>query len=287
MLRQLRATARENVAGDTDLDWNPLLRQIPYQLWIVDCMQPVADAVGFQLAEGAPDRPGPNGLPSMYRQAQAVLCGMLIHLAELLWSSAALVAPESDPDHVSALEANSFFDHLLRLANAEVPHGVKDPIQRDTKVALAALPPALQPFEQRSEFLLPPQHHANRDEHFGMGNVLRAQLLYHAIGDELVVLGRAQTLGDRFKGPQKSGEVLVLVQLAGFLFGKHASAVFNIPVAIICRRQRRRMASAQFGQRRRINRSFEVQVELGLRQRNNKGAGSACLPWRFAHGLGV
>src|SRR5208283_2532398 len=120
MFRQLPATARENVAGDTDLDWNPPLRQIPHQLWIVDCMQPVADAVGFQLAEGAPDRPRPKGLPSMHRQAQAVLCGMLIHLAKLLWSSPALVAPESDADHVSVLEANGFFDHLSRFVNAEM-----------------------------------------------------------------------------------------------------------------------------------------------------------------------
>ena len=68
----------------------------------------------------------------------------------------------------------------------------------------------------------------DRDVDLGMQHVLRVQLLHHAIGDELVVVGGAQPLGHGFEGQQKSGEVLVLVQSA-----RASSSVKTRPLSAI------------------------------------------------------
>ncbi len=59
-------------------------------------------------------------------------------------------------------------------------------------------------------------HHARRDIHLGVKYALRVQLLHHAIGHQLVVVGSAQPLSNRLEGDHESGEVLVGIQSAGF-----------------------------------------------------------------------
>ena len=109
--------------------------------------------------------------------------------------------------------AMRFVEHALRGVDSEMAHGVEDPVQRHAEVALAALAAAFQAFEQRSKLAAAPVNHADRDVHLRMQHVLRMQLLHHAIGDEFVVVGGAQALGDRLEGQQKSGEIFVLIKL--------------------------------------------------------------------------
>ena len=86
-----------------------------------------------------------------------------------------------------------------------------------------------------------------------MNNALRVQLLHHAIGDELVVVGGAQALGDRLEGQHETGEILVRIQGAGFFLGEYAAAVGDVGVAIIRGGERRRMAAAQLRQCGRVD----------------------------------
>ena len=77
--------------------------------------------------------------------------------------------------------------------------------------------PRSAPSKQRSKFLASPVHDPDGDIHLGMNHALRVQLLHHAIGDQLVVVGRAQPLGHRLEGQQKAGEIVVLIQRRGLL----------------------------------------------------------------------
>ena len=151
----------------------------------------------------------------MDRGTQAFAGGTRIHIAEQLRPGSPLVSTEADADDAVAglSQCERFIQHALGCVDAEVANGVEDPIQRHAEVALATLAAALQALEQRSELASAPVNHADRDIHLGMQHVLRVQLLHHAIGDELVVVGSAQTLGDCLKRQQESSEVLVLVEL--------------------------------------------------------------------------
>ena len=88
-------------------------------------------------------------------------------------------------------------------------------------------------------------HHADRDIDLGVANVLRGELLHHAVGDELVVIRGTQPLGHRFESQQKSGEVLYSYKLPRFFFAEDASAVGDVGVAVVRGRERSRMAAAQ------------------------------------------
>src|SRR5271157_5639180 len=156
----LCTTSGENIAGDAHLNRNLFFGEIAHQFRIVGRMQPVADAVSFQVAQRAPDGLWPDRLSCMHRQTQAVLGRVLVHFTELLRRGAALIASESNPNNISVLEMNGLFDYVLRFLDSEVAHRIEYPVQRHPKLTLPALPPALQPFEQRSEFLSPPQHDA-------------------------------------------------------------------------------------------------------------------------------
>src|SRR5271169_6546677 len=103
----------------------------------------MANAVGLQLTQRAPDGFRPHCFSGMYSETQAMPGGVLIHFAKLLRSGATLVAPEPNPDYVSVLEANGLLDHALCLLHSEVPHRVKDPVQRDSKITFATAPAPL------------------------------------------------------------------------------------------------------------------------------------------------
>src|SRR5208337_2519996 len=211
MLRDRRTASGENIAGDAHLNRNLFFGEIAHQFRIVGRMQPVADAVSFQLAQRAPNGLWPDRFSCVHRQTQAMLCGVFVHFAKLLRRGAALIASEPNPNNISVLEMNGLLDYALRFLDSEVAHRIEDPIQRHPELTLAAPPPPLQAFEERCEFLSSPQYNTDGNTHLGMANILRLQLLHHAIGDEFVIFSRAQPLGDRLEGPQKSSEVLVLV----------------------------------------------------------------------------
>src|ERR1019366_571919 len=117
------------------------------------------------------------------------------------------------------------------LLYTEVADRVEDPEQRHSKLALTALSPALCSFKQRSKFLPAPLHHARRDVYLGVQNILRMQLLHHAIGHQLVVPGGAQPFGDRLERHEEAGEIFVLIERARFFFAEDAPAVLDVLIA--------------------------------------------------------
>ena len=82
-----------------------------------------------------------------------------------------------------------------------------------------------------------------------MQDVLFFQPLHQTVGDQLVVIGRAQVLGDVFEREEESREVLVLVEGVDFS-GSDAVAV----------------ALAEFKQRGRLDGAFQMQMQLRLRK---------------------
>src|ERR1019366_2244655 len=113
----------------------------------------MSDAIRLKLPQRAPDGIRSQGLSGMHGQAQPVLRGVLIDVAELLRCGAALIPANSDARDVALLEANCLFNHTARFVHAEVPDRVEDPVQRHAKFALAALSPTLCSFKQRGKFL--------------------------------------------------------------------------------------------------------------------------------------
>ena len=89
-----------------------------------------------------------------------------------------------------------------------------------------------------------------------MQNVLRFKPLHQAVGDEFVVVGRLQVFGHSLESHQKTIEIPVTVKL------------FNVP-----QRAGLTMPLAQFKQRRRIDRTLKMQMQLSLGKRNNKRTG--------------
>ena len=138
-------------------------------------------------------------------------CGVFVDFAKLLRPSFSLVAADSDPCDIVCLEANRFVHNPPCFVDSEVADRVEDPIERHAEVALATLASTLGAFEQRSEFLASPMHHAGRDIDLGMNNALRVQLLHHAISNQFVVVGGAQPLGDGLEGQHEAGEILVRI----------------------------------------------------------------------------
>ena len=230
MLLDRSTTSRKKITADAHFNRNLFLRQITHQLWIFDCTQSMPNAVGLQLAQRAPNGFRPKCLSSMDGQSQSVPRSVFIYLTKLLGSCATLVAAQTNSDHVTVPEANGFLGDAQRVLDSEVTSRVEDPIQRNTKVTFAALPSSFRTFKQWREFLSSPLHHARGNVHLGVENVLRMELLHHAIGNELIVLGGAQPLGDRLECPQKSAEVFVAVEFTRFFLGEDAATVFNVAV---------------------------------------------------------
>ena len=89
-----------------------------------------------------------------------------------------------------------------------------------------------------------------------MQHVLRLEPFHHAVGDEFVVVGSLQIFGDGLEGHQEAVEVLVAVEL--FDFGQRAALAVTLP---------------QFEQGRGIDRTFKMEMQLGLGQGDDERAG--------------
>src|SRR5580704_3129383 len=124
---------------------------------------------------------------------------MLVHFAELLRSGAAFVATNANANDTAVAEVNGYVDHASGFIDPEMTDSIEDPVERHPEVALAAFTSAFDAFEKRGKLLSPPLHHADGDVDFGMNHTLRMQLLHHAICDQIVVVGSAHSLRDRFE----------------------------------------------------------------------------------------
>ena len=130
-------------------------------------------------------------------------------------AGAALVSAHSDTDDRRVLDA-----HLGGLAkdarggfDAEVTDGVEDPIDADAVVLLGAFAGAFERREDRFQIrTVPVVNDADSDVDLGVHDSLRGEALEHAPGDELVVLRRAQAVGDSLEGHQEAGKIRVLIK---------------------------------------------------------------------------
>ena len=138
---------------------------------------------------------------------KAVVGGVGVGIAEQFWLGLLFVAANSNRDHVAVAVADGQLKYLLRGFGSEVADGVENPQHRDAEVALPTLASAFQSFKDRREILIPPQADSHRNVDLGVQNVFFLQLLHEAVGNEFVVLRRAQMLGDSFEGHQETVEV--------------------------------------------------------------------------------
>ena len=144
--------------------------------------------------------------------------------------------------------------------------GVEDPVESGAEVFFRALAAALHTFKKRIKLLATPEDDADADEDLGVQAAFGGELFDKAIGDELEVLGIAQALGDRLKGDEEAGEILVIVERGGLGDGKGTMRVGQGLIAIAGPWKRRVMLLAELAEGQRIDRAFEMEVEFGLGQ---------------------
>ena len=165
----------------------------------------MADAFGAQI-ERSPYGFGRSGLAGVSCQAHAVVGGPGVSVAKKFRRGFQFVAADADADHFAIMIADGQLEDLLRGFRAELADSVENPEQRDAEVALAAGAAAIEAFEDGGEILLAPQADADRNVNLGMQNVFFFQALHQAVGDEFVIVWRAQMLGDVLEGEQETPE---------------------------------------------------------------------------------
>src|SRR5262249_24528836 len=119
----------------------------------------------------------------------------------------------------------------------------------------ASRPSVFQTLENGVEVLLAKQAHADGNIDLGVQNVLSLQPLHQSIRDQFVVGGSCEVFRDVAKGNQEAREVRVLVELL-----------------YVSQRTREAVGLLDFEQGGRLNRTFEVQMQLSLRQGTHERA---------------
>ena len=216
------------------------------EIGIVEGGKTVADALGTEV-ERSPDRFRRAAFACVCGQAHAVVCGPGVGIAKKFGWGFLLIAADADGDYVAVVILNRELEDFLRGFGAELADGVEDPEQGDAEVACATGAAAVEAFEDGGEILLAPEADSDRNIHFGVQHAFFFQALHQAVGDEFVVFGRAQVLGDVFEGEQEAGEIFVAVERVDFGLRDAFAA-----------------ALAEFEQRGGFDCAFEMQVEFGL-----------------------
>src|SRR5258708_39629845 len=168
-----------------------------------------------------------------------------------------LVAANAEGNYVAIAKVDGEIEHALSLLCAELPDGVEYPQQRDAEVFLSALAATFQALENRGEVLLAPEADTGRNSDLRMQNVLRFQPLHQPVSNQLVVVRRAQAASHIFKSCQEPREGFVVIELLHF--GERRTIH---PVTL-----------PQLEQCGRFDRAFEMQMELGLRERADESRG--------------
>src|SRR5215469_1925017 len=173
----------------------------------------MTEALGAQV-DRAPDRFWPSGLTGMTGQAKSFGLRSQKRRAEYLRRTAAFVAADSEADHLAVAVFEGEINNGLGLFHAKLAHRIKQPQHGNTKIALPALASAFHTGKERIEIELAHQAHPHGAIDFGVQNVLCSQALHHAVGDQLVVFRRAQSLSDCLEGHQETLKIGVAVELS-------------------------------------------------------------------------
>ena len=193
----------------------------------------------------------------MRREMQAMIAGAGVNVLEQLRRPLPLVPTNAEGNHVAIAKLNCQVEHLLRFLCAELPDRVEDPEQRNAEIPLSPPPAAFEPLEDRGEILLPPEADTDRDKNLGMQDILRLQPLHHPVRDQFVVFRGAQVLGNILERAEKTCEVRVAVKPLDLGEG---SAVLP-------------MTLHQLDQGRRLDRTFQMEMEFGLGQGHQERIG--------------
>ena len=214
------------------------------QLGIAHGGDAVADAFGAQHQRF------PNGFRSaaftgVRGEMQAGGFGKRENILEPFGRPAFLAAADADGHHPAILARRRQARHVPSRLHAELAHRVQDPADFHRR----AVRGVVNGVENGAEFLLLPQHHARRNDDFGVADVLRGQPLEQPVRDQGVILRPRQPRHHRAEGFQEGVEVRVTVERAQLLKWR---------------------GRVQFVQRFGIHRPFQVQVQLGLGQLRGK-----------------
>src|ERR1035437_3595678 len=258
MLRQFGAATRPQIAGHADFNRNLVLSQLFDQFRIQPGGKAVTDAFRLEV-QRPPDGFRPGAFTGVGGEMKAVLGGASVHRREPLRRPSKLVSANAESDYIAVAKLDGEIEHALRFLGAKLPDGIEDPHERYAEIFLAALAAAFQPLENRREILLAPEADADRNHHLRMKDVLRLQPLHQPVSDQLVVFRGAQVAGNILESHEEAREVLKVVELLDF--GERGP--FH-PVTL-----------AQFEQRGRLDRAFEMQMELGLGGRKGGCVGCA------------
>jgi hypothetical protein len=79
-------------------------------------------------------------------------------------------------------------------------HGIEDPQERNSEIALTAFAAALESAQDVVEVELSPEADADGNIDFSMHNILLFQCLHQAISDEFEIIGGAQVFRDVLEG---------------------------------------------------------------------------------------
>ncbi len=254
MLVEIGAEAGAEVAGEADFYRNLALGKLFDEIGIVEGGERVADAFGAKI-ERAPNGFRRAVLAGVRGQAHAVVGGPGVSVAKKFRRGFQFVAADADADNFAIMIANGELEDVLRGFRAELPDSVEDPDKRDAEVASAAGAAAIEAFEDGGEILLAPEADANRNVNLGVQNILFFQALHQAVGDEFVIVRRAQMLGDVLEGEQKPREIIVEVELVDL--------GLSDAVAVL---------AAEFEKCGGLDCAFEVQMEFRLGQLPEKTA---------------
>src|ERR1019366_1958051 len=256
MLREFGAAARPQIAGHADFNRNLALGQLFDQFRILPGGKAVADTFRFEV-QRAPNGLRPSAFTGVGREMKTLLRAARVNSREPLRWAGTLVAANAEGHHVAIAKLDGEIEHALRFLGAELPDGIEYPQQRNAEVFLSPLAATFQPLENRGEILLAPEADANRNNNLRMQNVLRFQALHQPVSNQLVVFRSAQVSCYILECREETREVLVVVELLHY--GERGPIH---PVSL-----------AQFQQRGRLDRAFEMQMELGLRQREDEAGG--------------
>src|SRR6185312_14976373 len=196
---------------------------------------------------------GSGALAGMGSEPQPFSGSVLVLLSKQLGRGFLFVAADTDADYISFAVFRREFKHILGSARTEMAHRVKYPKQRDAEVFLATLAATFQAFKDGIEILLSPQADTDRHVHFGVQHISGLELLHQAIGDQFIIFGSSQLFGESLEGHQKTEEILVLVER----FCLRDGAMFAV-------------LAPEFDQGLRRDRTFQMQVQLSLRQSTDK-----------------
>src|SRR6202158_3084869 len=256
MLREFGAAARPQIAGHTDFNRNLALGQLFNQFRILRGSKAVADAFRLEV-QCAPDGFRPCTFTSVSREMKIVLRTARVGTCEPLRRTRTLVAAYAEGNYVAIAKLDGEVEHALRFLGAELSNGIEYPHERNAEVFLSALAATFQALENRGEILFAPEADADRNNNLPMQDVLRFQSLHQPVCNQLVVFWGAEMSRHILESRQEACEVFVVIE----------------PLHFGERRTIHPVTLPQFEQSRRLDRAFEMQMELGLRELEDEAGG--------------